>query len=203
MLTVVKVGGSYAHYPGLADLVSALAQGGGRAVIVPGGGPFADCVRREQPRIGFDDRAAHRMALYAMAAYGAALASFSRHLVPAGSTEAVRAALDAGSVPVWLPLELTQGRSGIPESWEMTSDSLAAWLAGRVAAERLIFLKRKAPPGPALLADLVGAGVLDPLVPHFLADCRVEPWLCGPRDIRRLGAALAAGSPVGRRIALA
>jgi dihydroneopterin aldolase len=200
--TVVKVGGSFARYPRLRDIVHALEQGGGRTVIVPGGGPFADTVRSEQARIGFDDRAAHRMALLAMASFGSMLASFSNSLKPAESVTAIKRALRSGATPVWLAFDLLDGHDDVPESWAMTSDSLAAWLAGRLAAPRLIFLKRAAPKS-TVLSDLVAAGVLDPLVPRFLARAKAEAWICGPRDLSRLGTALAGGTAAGRRIVVA
>jgi dihydroneopterin aldolase len=198
---VVKVGGSFARYPRLPLLISALEQGAGRTVIVPGGGPFADCVRREQGRLRFDDQAAHHMALLAMAEFGYALASLSEALVPTASIAALHSALAGGAVPVWLPLDLLDGRVDVPERWDMTSDSLAAWLADQLAA-RLIFVKRAVPRSIAI-ADLVSKGVLDPLVPAFLARAAVEAWLCGARDIGSLGQALASGRPAGRRIEVA
>ena len=76
-LTVVKVGGSFARYSRLDDVVRALEMGRGHAAIVPGGGPFADVVRREQSKIDFDDSSAHRMALLAMAQFGLGLTSLS------------------------------------------------------------------------------------------------------------------------------
>lgn len=240
MLTVVKVGGSFAHSPRLPELVAALQQGAGRIVVVPGGGPFADCVRREQARMGYGEPAAHRMALLAMAQFGLALASLSSAeaessrewiadflsppgrgrlvqragegqaaetrrgiLVPAASIDAIHAALGAGRVPVWLPLDLLDGDPHIPESWDVTSDSLAAWLAGRLAAACLVYMKSVDAPASTLAADLAAAGVLDPLAPRFLAEAGVDAWLCGPHDIPRLGAALAARESIGRRIGVA
>jgi dihydroneopterin aldolase len=202
-LTVVKLGGSFAHYPGLSDIVRALESGAGRTVIVPGGGPFADSVRREQKRIGFDDRAAHRMALLAMAEFGHALSSLSPALETAANFAAIRRALSDARAPVWLPLDLLHGRADLPESWDLTSDSLALWLAARLKAGRIIFLKRGRLPRSAAIADLVSAGVLDPLAPRFLAKASAEAWLCGPRHLARLADALAAGSPIGRRIKVA
>ena len=65
-LTVIKLGGSHAFAPQLKDWIGAVAAQAGRIVLVPGGGPFADAVRDAQARMGFDDGAAHRMALLAM-----------------------------------------------------------------------------------------------------------------------------------------
>jgi dihydroneopterin aldolase len=202
-LTVVKVGGSFAHHPRLKDIVISLEKGAGRAVVVPGGGPFADAVRREEKRIGFDDRAAHRMALLAMAEFGTALASLSPRLETAPNRAAIQRALAAGRTPVWLPLDLLEGQADVPESWEMTSDSLALWLSARLKAERIIFLKRARLPRSAAIAELVAAGVLDPLAPRFLAGTSAAAWLCGPRQLARLGDALAEGRAIGRRIEVA
>ena len=200
---VVKVGGSFCRYKRLRELAASLSQAGGRAVIVPGGGPFADCVRREQVRLGCGDAAAHRMALLAMAQFGTALADLSDGLAATASLPALRDALDARRTPVWLPLHLLDGDPDIAETWEMTSDSLAAWLAVRLGADRLFFLKRGRQRRTAALADLVSEGVLDPLVPRYLAGSGTAAYLCGPRDFPALADALAAGRAIGRPIALA
>ena len=201
-LTVVKVGGSFASHPDLPALAAALAEGAGRAVIVPGGGPFADAVRAEQKRIGFDDRAAHRMALLAMAQFGYALASLSAALVPVEGNDAVQGALRDRLAPVWLPLDLLDGHPDVPENWSVTSDSLAAWLAEKLGADRILFLKRDEA-APTALATLVAGGILDPLTPRFLAAAKAEAWLCGPDDLPLLGRALFSCDPIGRRIEVA
>ena len=84
---VVKLGGSFAFSKHLRDWIEALAACAGRVVIVPGGGPFADAVRSAQPRMGFDDAAAHHMALLAMEQCGRALASLNSVLSPADSAD--------------------------------------------------------------------------------------------------------------------
>ena len=73
-LAIVKLGGSHATGPHLKDWLAAIAAEAGAIAIVPGGGPFADAVRTAQASIGYDDRAAHAMALMAMAQFGCALA---------------------------------------------------------------------------------------------------------------------------------
>ena len=65
---VVKIGGSLSRDPLLKRWLSELCDfGGGRVLIVPGGGGFADQVREHQAVWEFDDVAAHNMAVLAMA----------------------------------------------------------------------------------------------------------------------------------------
>jgi len=83
----------------------------------------------------------------------------------------------------------------------MTSDSLAAWLARRLDASHLIFVKSVAPRTP--FPDLVSEGILDPLVPSFLAGAGFETWLCGPSNLGSLAEALGRRDGAGMRVALA
>src|SRR5215470_3022858 len=142
---VVKLGGSHAFSRHLTAWLDALAQAAGRVVIVPGGGPFADAVRAAQPQIGFDDRAAHRMALLAMEQYACALASLRAPFVMAHTTAGLKTSLREGKVPVWAPSRMVLRAKDVPWSWDVTSDSLAAWLAGVLRAKLLLLVKSIAP----------------------------------------------------------
>src|SRR3954465_7570274 len=104
--TVLKLGGSYAFSPFLKNWIDAVKDCAGCVVLVPGGGPFADAVRAAQPRMGFDDRAAHHMALLAMEQYGCALASFGAPFVSAAAEDEIRRALADQAVPVWMPARM-------------------------------------------------------------------------------------------------
>jgi len=193
-LTVVKLGGSHAFSAHLADWIGAIAAEAGHLVVVPGGGPFADVVRAAQPKIGFDDAAAHRMALLAMEQYGCAIASLSDTLVLADSTAAIGRAIRTGRVPVWLPTRMALAAKEIPWSWDVTSDSLAAWLAGRLGARRLVLVKHlDAPAGSISARDLVARGVVDPAFRRFLEASDVTACLLGPTDHGRLADAGDAG----------
>src|SRR5262245_48515417 len=100
LLTVVKLGGSYAYSSDLPGWLQTIAGSAGTIVLVPGGGPFADVVRAAQPRMGFDDMAAHHMALLAMEQYGRALVALNASLVLAHSIAAIRRACRGGKIPV-------------------------------------------------------------------------------------------------------
>jgi dihydroneopterin aldolase len=199
-LTVVKLGGSYAFSSDLQGWLAAIASNAGDIVLVPGGGPFADAVRSAQPRMGFDDDAAHHMALLGMDQYGRALAALNKRFTPAASIAGIRRALRAGNVPVWSPTEMVLKRNDIPRSWEVTSDGLAAWLACRIGARRVLLIKHvDPPPDPIRIEDLVARGVVDRSFAAFLRDGAVEASIVGPAQ--RPPAALNGGI-VGSRIAL-
>jgi Uncharacterized archaeal kinase related to aspartokinases, uridylate kinases len=199
-LTIVKLGGSYAFSSDLQGWLAAIASNAGDIVLVPGGGPFADAVRSAQPRMGFDDDAAHHMALLGMDQYGRALAALNKRFTPAASIAGIRRALRAGNVPVWSPTEMVLKRNDIPRSWEVTSDGLAAWLACRIGARRVLLIKHvDPPPDPIRIEDLVARGVVDRSFAAFLRDGGVEASIVGPAQ--RPPAALNGGI-VGSRIAL-
>jgi dihydroneopterin aldolase len=201
---VVKLGGSYAFSPHLGDWLRAITACAGHAVLVPGGGPFADTVRKAQDIIGFDNKAAHRLALLAMEQFGGALAALADGLlVPASSLAAIRNALRDRKVPVWSPTRMVLAAADIPPSWEATSDSLAAWLAGNIGAGHVVLVKRVVPEAGALrLDDLVEKGIVDPLFPVFLAASRAEAAIAGPADHAAAAAAIRKGDLPGRRIDL-
>ncbi|HKA74422.1 MAG TPA: hypothetical protein VKE26_21630 [Xanthobacteraceae bacterium] len=200
-VTVVKLGGSYAHAAELKPWLAAIAACAGHVVLVPGGGPFADAVREAQARMGFDDRVAHRMALTAMAQYGCALASLGHNLACAASVAAIGAALDERQVPIWSPAAMVLAADAISASWDVTADSLAAWLAGQIAASRLLLVKRIRPAGASLRAsDLVAQGVVDARFPEFLRASGAAAAIAGPADHAAATAAIRSGSLCGTPI---
>ena len=189
-LTVVKLGGSFALSPYLARMLDVISAARTPVVLVPGGGPFADAVRGAQPHMGFDDGAAHRMALLAMAQYAEALAALAPRLRPAPSFAAIRVTLAAGAVPVWSPWPMTDGLAALPESWQLTSDSLAAWLAGALGARLLVMIKQGSV--PASLADAAASGMVDPLFPAYAGASGAALHWCSPFELDRLAALLQA-----------
>jgi aspartokinase-like uncharacterized kinase len=200
---VVKLGGSLAGSSALADWLETLRAGAGRVVLVPGGGPFADQVRAAQRQTGFDDRVAHHLALLAMEQFGRMLAGLAPDLLmAAASRQAIRQALRQGAVPVWLPTRMALGRPEIPESWDVASDSLALWLAGRLGARELVLIKSApAPAGSLSAAGLAARGLIDAAFPAFLAKTQCRAWYAGPDGRARLAAGLSGDSEPGTPIA--
>ena len=163
---VVKLGGSLQDSAGLQPWLDAIqAHGGGRVVLVPGGGRFADAIRLAQRRFGFDDAEAHRRAIQAMEEYAAYLCDRAPLLVPVQSRNEMEQALAADRVPVWLPSAMTSIDSILPASWDATSDSLALWLAQKLVAEGLALVKSVAVDDVRSLDELAVDGVIDAFFP--------------------------------------
>lgn len=166
---VVKLGGSLLGSPELQHWLETLVRhSDGRVVIVPGGSLFADAVREAQQTSGIDDNLAHRLALLAMDQYGWLLTGLCPQLVTASSELEIAERGWQHRAIVWLPSHMALADDSIPASWSVTSDSLAAWLAHTVSAERLVLVKSAlCATHFAPAAQLSAAGVLDSAFGEF------------------------------------
>lgn len=137
---VVKVGGGLLRDEGLEGLrracAEALALAANRPVlVVPGGGPFADAVRAVDEHVGLDDATAHALALQAMDQLGVLL----RPLLP--GAELLADLVVPRSLGLLQAAPAFAGRPGVPESWTVTSDSLAVLAAAAIGADEAVLLK--------------------------------------------------------------
>jgi aspartokinase-like uncharacterized kinase len=166
---VVKVGGGLLAHPAQLDAVLAELAAAAREIpllVIPGGGAFADAVRDADRRIGLSHDAAHWMAVLAMDQYGHLIASrMSNATLVMRSSDAISALKD-GKTPVLAPYQWMREIDPLPHSWEVTSDSISAWVAGHVGAEHLVLVK----PAGASGADMVDP-CFDRLLPvHIKAE---------------------------------
>ena len=143
---VVKVGGSlYDHrefVPGLRDYLDSLDKR--RVLLVAGGGVFADAIRDLQMIHGFDDEVAHR---HALGATVQTMEILNDLVGPLQITESPTwhhekyLNLSRYVLLVSTFLLFFEGNFGkVPHTWELTTDSIAAYAAG-VAGCQLILLK--------------------------------------------------------------
>jgi (4-(4-[2-(gamma-L-glutamylamino)ethyl]phenoxymethyl)furan-2-yl)methanamine synthase len=150
---VVKLGGGVlAHSEYFDAAIAALATVGQarQVMVVPGGGPFADAVRAVDRQHRLPDDAAHWMAILAMDQHAHLIASrlACARLV---STKGEIVAAERGRVLVLAPSRWLREADPLPHSWDVTSDSIAAWVAGALGARHLVLIK----PPDASGADLV------------------------------------------------
>jgi aspartokinase-like uncharacterized kinase len=153
---VVRVGGGLlAAVEDFEAILAEIAESSVRVplLVVPGGGPFADTVRDVDDRLSLPDDATHWMAVLAMDQYAHLIVS----RLPRGKLvlrpNEIDAALDERYVPVLAPYRWIREADPLPHSWDVTSDSISAWVAAQVGASRLVLVK---PPGAS------GPGIVDP-----------------------------------------
>jgi hypothetical protein len=183
-------------------------------VLLAGGGPAADWVRQAQRVHGFSDHAAHWLAIRAMQLGARLLAELLPQAIVCVAPAELKAPARGGRIVIfdalfWLEREQdTLGTekdspqrhrgtekkreeeehrpSGktLPASWDVTSDSIAAHLAGTIAADELVLLKSALPQATSIAAAA--------------ADRYIDCWLpnCWRRTIRCVNLR-AAGWPEG------
>jgi aspartokinase-like uncharacterized kinase len=141
-LWVIKLGGSLLGSPALPHWLSLLAKhGNGKVVIVPGGSVFADAVRQAQSLSRMSDGLAHELALLAMDQFGLLLAGMQPDLVTATNELEIAERGWQHRAVVWLPSQMVLADATVEQSWRVTSDSLSAWLANKLAADQLLLIK--------------------------------------------------------------
>ncbi len=142
MVWVVKIGGSLATEGRLLDWLRILSASKQTIVIVPGGGPFADQVRDLQKQWRFSDETAHHMAILAMRQYGLMLAGLTPTFECFQTAQAIKDHSHQGLFSIiWLPFLEELQQDQVAASWDVSADSLAAWLCAKLSADRLILIK--------------------------------------------------------------
>ena len=153
---VVKVGGGMLADPAGFDAVLAAVGDAARScrlVIVPGGGPFADAVRAVDRRLGLSETTAHWLAIAAMDQYAQVIAERLDRTALIEDPRDIGRAIAGGCVPVLRPSRWLREADPLPHSWDVTSDSIAAWIAGQVGARQLILVKPTAVEPPERAVD--------------------------------------------------
>jgi len=154
-MIVVKLGGSLYNCPELTHWLKQLRTLSNEEaiVIVPGGGPFADQVRAAQKTHSLNDSTAHYMALLAMKQFGLMMIDIE----PGCQIFSLK---KTAPLSVWLPDSDLLSETSIKKNWDISSDSLALWLATKLNAEQLILVKRSTS-NDYSIQNLMNENVLD------------------------------------------
>ena len=121
---IVKVSGSL--YNQIPDLIPVIKASKRPLLLIPGGGPFADLVRCVQA----DNDTAHWMAVSAMEQFGLFIASFG-----ISATDFIITPL---TTTVFLPYRYLRLTDPLPHTWDVTSDTIAAWIAHALHLDLLL-----------------------------------------------------------------
>jgi aspartokinase-like uncharacterized kinase len=179
---VIKLGGSLLAMPGLKEKFRKWCQENPHplSLIIVGGGEIVEAVRRIHDVSALPEEFAHWVCIDLMA-HTARLAQQILGEVHLYETmdalqQAFTSTANESASPI---IALVQPgicfarelpRRGLPETWDVTSDTLAAAFSRLHAAEELVVMKSVDPPGDALqLRELARLGFVDRHFPDFAA----------------------------------
>jgi len=185
--TVVKVGGSLA--PHIPEIVPVLRNSPRLLLIVPGGGAFADAVRASA--CAADPDAAHWMACAAMDQFGEMLA--------AEGLETTTRIAPPKKTAVLLPYCALRRYDPLPHSWDVTSDTIAAWVAKKTGCDLLVLKSVDGIETGGSRADSIDHTVttdtVDPCFIPFVLKHRIRTFVMNGTDTERIALQLE-GKPV-------
>jgi len=145
-INVVKIGGSLSKKPkALQILCQKLCSLSSehQIVVIPGGGKFADIVREANKQFTLSASTTHHMAILGMEQYGLLLADLMKpNNQIIDSIEEIEK-VNTELITVFLPSKFItlEKEEELPKSWEVTSDSIAAYIAKRLEATKLLLIK--------------------------------------------------------------
>lgn len=197
-LIVLKIGGSL--FDSSKALLRRVAAEGLDVLVVPGGGAFADVVRDVYGKCDLSDDAAHWMALLAMDQYGYYLSD--------GTGVPLSGKIGGKGTRIALAYEILRKDDALPHSWDVTSDTIAAWMAWKSGAKLI-----KATDVDGVLRDgqlltSVSASALlsmeetcvDKAMPGFLIEHGMDAFVVNGTRIPRVLSAIRGGKTTGTAI---
>ena len=209
MEAVLKVGGSLAEYPNsLEKLCKKLASFAKdhKILIVPGGGKFADMVRNFDKTYSLSNTIAHKMAILTMDQFGLFLSDITPNSFVSYSLEEAKNS-PSGTLPIFLPSKFIFSKDPLEHSWDVTSDSIAAYIAGMLRADKLILVTDvdgvftedpKKSLDAKLIEDVSAKQLLgwnkrtsvDKTLPKILSKIKLDCYVISGRHPRRIRAVL-------------
>jgi len=184
-------GGSLLDWPELPGRLAAFleAQCGhaaclrDKAVLIAGGGPFADLIRTMDQTHDLGDQKAHRLAIRSLDLTAELLAALLPGFAVVHRPEDLWACRNLGQVPILAPgrfLEEVDDRGPDPlaASWDVTSDSIAARIAVLLGARRLVLLKSVGLSADIDRGEAARIGLVDAMFPRIASALEVVELVC-------------------------
>ena len=170
-MIVLKIGGSLYQSDSLNDWLAKLEDSLSKpVVIVPGGGPFADQVRDATIKWQLSNQCGHDMAVMGMQQFAHLMQGLNNKLKLVSSLQEILQISNHHRAIIWAPYEEVVRADDIEKDWQTTSDSLAAWLASKLAASHLCLVKSASVANKSL-SQLIDSGVVDKNFNNYLDDC--------------------------------
>ncbi len=142
-----KVGGSLLDWEELPSRLSRFLNQLNRPVmLLAGGGKIANLVRDWDQLFNLGEERSHQLAIESMSLTASLLTAIVPQSCLVKNQEQLEAAIKHRQIPVldaagWLEQLEAKAQLKLPHTWNITSDSIALWLAAELGLERLVLLK--------------------------------------------------------------
>lgn len=137
MVTVVKIGGSlFPEYT--KELCEYLTKSEEKLVLVNGGGTLANNIREFNKINSFSEDINHWNAIKCMDIIGNFIADENKDIIPITDLKEIESIHKSNKIPLILTYELMRKEDPLKHSWDVTSDSIACWIANKINAKLLI-----------------------------------------------------------------
>jgi len=137
MVTVVKIGGSlFPEYT--KELCEQLTKSKEKIILVNGGGSLANNIRKFNEKYNFSDSVNHWNAIECMDIIGKFIADQNKDIIPVTNLNEIEKVHKDNKTPLLLTYELMKKENPLKHSWDVTSDSIACWIANKINAKLLI-----------------------------------------------------------------
>ena len=209
-ISVLKIGGRLLYYieefKTFCKTLSKLSKNT-KILVVPGGGIFADTVRKIQKKIKFSDDTAHWMAILAMDAYAFILKDM---IEGSEIIYTLEEAFFRDKTVILAPFSLMKERDPLEHSWRVTSDSIAAYVAHQIGAGLLVLIKDvdgiidiKGNMYKEILSEKLSElreSCVDDMLPILIKKYQGECWIVNGRYPKRLEKLVFEGKTFGTKI---
>ncbi len=183
---LLKVGGSVAEK---LEMVFEPLESLQRAYIIPGGWIFADLVRKIDSEKSLSPSTSHWMAITAMNTYGFYMAETARkfgfELVEPENFDL------PDKKAVLLPYNLLRRFDELPHSWDVTSDSIAVWVAAKAGFSEVVkvtaaggIVGEKGGLKEVVRASELKTDVVDSYTPKLLVKYGINMFVCSPEGLK-------------------
>ena len=220
MNIVVKVGGSLSAYPqklrGLCNKLSEISKKY-KFLMVPGGGGFADVVRQLDEKFSLSCSISHRMAVLGMDQYGLLLSDLTPNSCTVSTLEEAKKVSTSGKLPIFLPSQFMLTEDPLENSWDVTSDSIAFYLAWLLQVNKVLLATDvdgvyacdpKQDPNVELIREMSASELLamnkrtsvDKFLPKLLLKFPVDCYVVNGLFAKRVVAVIAGQAAVGTLI---
>jgi 5-(aminomethyl)-3-furanmethanol phosphate kinase len=188
--TVIKVGGSLLDWPELPRLLGSFLNSHcknenpprTKVLLIVGGGAAGDLIRTMDRIHGLGDKLAHRLAIHALDLSAQLLGSLLPGSVVVDRPDVLRSVWTRGEIPILAPRRFLEevddrGPDPLPASWDVTTDSIAARIAIRLEASRLVLLKSTRLPSNMPREEAARLGLVDRMFPLIASELKIVEYV--------------------------